>query len=458
MVEIVILGSRAKIRGELPQNVLEELDEVCAYQPEDYEYSKRYIEGSWNGWIHLFNKLQRSFPVGLISSIKFILELNSIFYTIKDIRQTSTPAPLKSNIVLRDYQERIVQRALEKKSGLIALPTGAGKTQIAIELTARIGLPTIFIAPTEEIALQTIDRFKQALNQEIGLIGLGKFEPKRITIATWQTLWNGIKKDNTQILDSLKGFEVFFFDEGDILGADEVYRVAQFCPARFRYALSATPFRVDRAELKMHGAVGDLIQEVTASDLVKLGYLVKPFIKFVKSKSMFFPRWIKWQKIYSQGVVHNKSRNELLAGEIEKLRDMGRTVLVLVTEIAHGKLLENLVSGSKFIHSSSKDRREVIENFKENKVPILISSPIVERGWDAPNITAMVLAGAGKSPVKAVQRIGRGLRPYNGKKDVRIIDVNDKGMRYLAEHSVERFKIYRSEPEFVIEGDVPDAI
>jgi superfamily II DNA or RNA helicase len=210
--------------------------------------------------------------------------------------------------------------------------------------------------------------------------------------------------------------------------------------------------------LKFIGACGDIIKLVSASDLIRRNLLVRPIIKFVASTPKFFPRWLNWQKIYSQGVVDNTERNALIAREANKLVESGRTTLVLVTHVRHGQLLNKLIPGSVFVSSRASDRRDVVEDFKAGKLKCVVSTPIWDEGLDVPVMDGLVLAGAGKSPVKAVQRVGRGLRPYNGKKDVRIVDINDKGTRYLNEHSIERFKIYRLEPEFVIEGDVPNAI
>jgi superfamily II DNA or RNA helicase len=455
-VEILLIGAKGIIRGELPQDVLQELIDVCSYRPEDYIHSAQYISGQWDGYTRLFKN--NRFPVGLLSNVKAILELDEVPYIIKDLRNIGTSKSIRSNLILRDYQEQIVQKALERGSGLIVLPPGSGKTEIAIEITARLGLPTLFIVPTQEIFYQSRERFKKALNEEIGLIGNQNFEPKRISIALWQTIWNGIKKRSQEILELLEQVNVVIWDEAHHVSADRIYIVSQFCPAKYRYGLTATPYSSQHAELKFIGACGDIIKLVSASDLIRRNLLVRPIIKFVASTPKFFPRWLNWQKIYSQGVVDNTERNALIAREANKLVESGRTTLVLVTHVRHGQLLNKLIPGSVFVSSRASDRRDVVEDFKAGKLKCVVSTPIWDEGLDVPVMNGLVLAGAGKSPVKAVQRVGRGLRPYNGKKDVRIVDINDKGTRYLNEHSIERFKIYRLEPEFVIEGDVPNAI
>jgi superfamily II DNA or RNA helicase len=359
--------------------------------------------------------------------------------------------------VLRDYQEKILARALEAGSGLIVLPPGAGKTEIAIEITARLGLSTLFIVPTQEIFYQAYTRFKEALGVEIGLVGDEIFQPKRISIALWQTIWSGIKQRKKEVLDLLRQFDVVFFDEAHHVSADKIYIVSQFCPARHRYGLTATPYSRNNAELKFIGATGELQKEITASDLIKLGYLVKPIIDFQLSERMFFPRWAKWQEVYKKGVVFNEARNRLIAEKAIELRQEDRVTLILVTELKHGTKLNSLIDDSIFVYANASKRRNIVEDFKGGKIKTLISSPIFDEGIDIPIMNAIILAGGGKSPIKAVQRVGRGLRVYPGKRDVKIIDFNDP-VRYLQEHSYLRYKIYAEEPEYRVQGAIPRGI
>lgn len=454
-IELLIYGAKAYIKGTLPSQVVQDLIDICSYRPEDYIFSSKYLSGQWDGYIRLFRN--NRFPVGLLSSVQLILELHGIDYQIRDLRRVETPKPLKSNVVLRDYQERVLNKALEKGSGLIVLPAGSGKTELAIEITARLGLPTLFIAPTQEIFYQSHSRFENALGIEIGMIGDQIFEPKRISIALWQTIWSGIKQRKQEIIDLLKQYNVVFWDEAHHVSADCIYTVSQYCPARYRFGLTATPYSRNNAELKFIGACGDLIKEVTASDLIKMGYLVKPYIEFAQSERMFFPRYVRWNEVYKKGVVFNENRNSLIADFANRLKEEDRITLILVTEIKHGTKLNSMIDESVFVHASASERRDIVEKFKNREIPILISTPIFDEGISINCISGMILAGAGKSPIKAVQRVGRGLRTDEGKKDVKIIDFNDP-IKWLFEHSYQRYKIYSEEPEFEITGAIPRGI
>ena len=86
---------------------------------------------------------------------------------------------------------------------------------------------------------------------------------------------------------------------------------------------------------------------------------------------------------------------------------------------------------------------------KEGKHRCVIASSIFDEGVDVRPLSALILAGAGKSQTRALQRIGRVIRAYEGKKDAIVIDFFDDS-KYLRKHSQARRKIYRTEPKFEI--------
>lgn len=96
----------------------------------------------------------------------------------------------KSNIKLFDYQEKVVERALQKRNGLIIMPAGSGKTQTALELIAKIGFKTLWLTHTIDLLNQSYNRFKTNFEGGgVGKIANGKIEiGTHITFATVQTL------------------------------------------------------------------------------------------------------------------------------------------------------------------------------------------------------------------------------------------------------------------------------
>ena len=90
-----------------------------------------------------------------------------------------------------------------------------------------------------------------------------------------------------------------------------------------------------------------------------------------------------------------------------------------------------------------------INDMREGKIDLLIASTIADEGLDIKRLTAVILAGGGKSSTRALQRIGRVLRPYEGKTQAYVVDFNDQS-KYLKEHSEKRKKIYQTENKFTL--------
>ena len=92
---------------------------------------------------------------------------------------------------------------------------------------------------------------------------------------------------------------------------------------------------------------------------------------------------------------------------------------------------------------------------RSGEANITIASTIFDEGVDCRPLDGLILAGGGKSPTRALQRVGRVLRPYtypNGrvKQQAMVVDFMDK-CRYMEKHSKRRLKIYKSEPAFDVE-------
>lgn len=110
-----------------------------------------------------------------------------------------------------------------------------------------------------------------------------------------------------------------------------------------------------------------------------------------------------------------------------------------------------MIPGSTFLYgkTSKKKRKEHLALMRENRSRITIASVIFDEGIDCKPLDTLILAGGGKSPTRALQRIGRILRLFKGKTDAIVVDFMDN-CQYLQSHSKKREKIYKSEDEFII--------
>jgi len=414
-----------------------------------YEYSEKYKKGLWDGRECLL-KLSRNgnyyFPAGLLGRVCKVLEAFGIDYEIIEADVEVRHLNLSWNgPELRPYQQEAVIKALQKGSGVIALPTGAGKTIVGLKLIHALDCPTLVCVHTKELLYQWAEKVKEILGFNPGVVGDGHKDFKPITVAMVQTL-----SRMDVITDS---YNMLLVDECHHVPADTFYRVAMKCGASYRYGLSATPKREDGADLKIFAGVGEICANITAEQLIDQGYLAKPRFIFYDVPAMQLPRG-NWQRAYKEGIVVNETRNRLIAGIVNDLvLEDDLQVYVHVERINHGQILSSMIDCPFISGKDSTDRRQrVLKDFETGRLRALVSTLLGE-GVDIPAIDAIVLAHGLKTSVGTIQKIGRALRIRPDKKEAVIIDFMDKGP-YLSKHFEQRFKTMKEyygkyfKPEF----------
>ncbi|HUW43948.1 MAG TPA: helicase-related protein, partial [Bacillota bacterium] len=154
-----------------------------------------------------------------------------------------------------------------------------------------------------------------------------------------------------------------------------------------------------------------------------------------------------WDQDRSAHIVENETRNECVIKLANDFSKRNIQTLILVQLIKHGKDLEKRIPNSVFIYggSSKKKREQALEDIQSGKLKILIGSTIADEGLDIPALSALILAGGGKSPTRAKQRVGRVIR--KGSSQALVYDFIDDG-KWSYDHSKERLKILKEEPEF----------
>lgn len=234
--------------------------------------------------------------------------------------------------------------------------------------------------------------------------------------------------------------------------------------AYYKYGLSGTPFREDNQEIRITGAMGEKIIEVSASDLIDLEYLVPPYIYMVRNN--YTESTTTWSETYNKQIVNCWQRNYRIKQFAEEFKASGYPTLILVEQKEHGYLLESMIKDSVFVPGSAKGdglddnpddveksyRRLMLDAAERNEI-ILIATQWANVGIDAPKLMALILGGSNKSAVTTYQQIGRILRPVgknyqesvlNGKSLAIVIDFMEE-QKILHKHSVRRKKIYQGE-------------
>ncbi len=451
---------------------IDKIDEITSYTILGSEFNPKFIEGTWDGKKHLFNKRTHTFPTGLLPRIINFLKREDIPFKLIDNRVKPAPSLQipEPVIKLRDYQDMVIQKALKYHRGIIEMATGSGKTIVAASIIAQLQIPTVFFVHSKELLYQAIDVFKKTLKMNIGQLGDGHINIQPITVATIQTVTRALgekyllfdeedQDDPTQIdshkddiVNAIESAQLVFFDECHHLPADSCYTVAMHTQKAFyRFGLSATPYRSDRQDMLIESALGPKIIKINASSLIEQKYLVHPVIQYLTVNGSKSLEKKDYSSIYSSHIVYNPKRNQLIAENCLEFKNKGFSVLVLVQHIKHGEELLKFIPDATFIqgNDSSTLRNKIFSDFKESKLKILIATTLADEGLDIPILGCLILAGGGKSETRALQRVGRALRPGKNKKEAVIIDFIDN-VPYLKEHSLRRIQIFKTEPHFEI--------
>jgi superfamily II DNA or RNA helicase len=313
------------------------------------------------------------------------------------------------------------------------MPTGSGKSLLAMYLINELRVKTLILVHKKNLMEQWKKGIEKTLNYEPGLYGDGIRNIKPITIGMIQT----IAKDKSF---NINYFDFVCSDECHHLPSVETYNIVMKSNAYYRLGLSATPTREDGNEMKMFAAMGPIVKVATIKELIQSGVLAKPKIEYMNAPPG--PGGNTYAMMYKNNITMNTMRNQMIAQKAQSLEKKGLSVLITVNQIRHGKTLEAMIAGSKFVHGQTpkEERIQAMEDFEQGKMKVMVST-LLNEGSDIPTLDCIILAGGGKSESAQIQKIGRALRTTDTKKHALIIDVLDQG-KWLRDHAQQRIKLY----------------
>lgn len=400
------------------------------------------------------------FPAGLLGATKRAAADQGFAFDV-DV-EPGAPATLDASVDvswLRDYQLAAVDRAIALRRGILALPTGAGKTQCAVALAMLFPVPWLFVVHRAHLAKQAMERFNGlAGGEQAGFIGDGKWLPARFTCATFQSLAAALTgkrsaASKTQVLTFLAGQQGLIVDESHTLAADSFSAVAMATPnAYWRIGLSGTPLaRSDRRSVLAVAALGPPIYRMRAEELAATGTLSKPTIRMVRCAQHVIAD--KWHKGYADAIVKSKPRNRIVA---EMTRVASKPALVFCNEIRHAKALAKLLAVTglrvKYVDGAvSTDARMAAIEWLQDGGEVIVATSVFNEGVDIPGLRAVINAAAGASAIAALQRLGRGSRRTDDKSTFELWDIYDEvpdagvGREWFAKQARERARAYAAE-------------
>lgn len=223
--------------------------------------------------------------------------------------------------------------------------------------------------------------------------------------------------------------------------------------AYWRFAGSATPYREDGADIVIQALFGKKIVNISASYLIRRGYLVRPYIFFVPIRKE--SSYKSYAKIYKTQIAGNDEFNNHVAETANHFISRGLSTLILVAQYAQGEYFKKLIPNVPFVSGkmTTQERKQCLEDLRSRKIMGMIATTLADEGLDIPTLNAVILAGGGASATRVNQRIGRTLRQDKTPgltKDKSIVIAYEHDSKFLSDHSLKVRKMLKKESEFKI--------
>ena len=362
----------------------------------------------------------------------------------------------KKQAELRYYQREAVDALLKVRHGAVSLATGLGKSLCILYLAKELGLKTIIMSPTDNIAKQLLADFEMYFGKKyVGFYGDGKKKfDKLFTIGIDDSLTK-IQPDS-EAWEELSKADVFIADESHLTPASTISSicVGLAASAKYRFFFSATQIRNDGADVFLKGIIGPIVYEMDLMRGVDEGFLARPIFKMIEVESDAFDGTTDVLKAIRTHVLHNNNIYDIVGKMANKAVEMGEQVLILIDQVDQIPYLE-----SRLIHSrdyafsgpvpkglaagfKKTDPNELVHKFNEGKLSILTGTSCIGMGTNIKPVKTMFLIMGGKSEVKITQAIGRGTRLVEGKTNFNLFDFDVTNIDDIHRHSLMREDLY----------------
>jgi superfamily II DNA or RNA helicase len=365
------------------------------------------------------------------------------------------------NLKLRDYQKEIVDKCLNFGRGTILLATAGGKTLTMASLLSKIhnmdnNFKCCLVVPNRSLVVQTCGDF-----QEYGVpFGYSKWTgddkldlSRNVVVCT-----SAILQSKNSDIDWLKYIDVLVVDEcHQIRKSNEITKIIETCQTSHKFGFTGTMPEDKIDQWTIIGKIGPIIYQRRSFELREDKHVVPAIAQVVELEYKTKPI-----RNFGGNAATDNYRNEidfLIKSQFrnETIRKLSlncqNNALILVDYLEHGetlykvlsKGLENkevfYISGEMGVDDREKIRK--IMETKENIICIAISK-IFSTGINIKNLHYIIFGGGGKSKIKVLQSIGRGLRLHEKKNTLYIIDVADQ-LYYGMQHQMKRQEFYEQE-------------
>jgi superfamily II DNA or RNA helicase len=358
------------------------------------------------------------------------------------------PLPISRSVTLRPYQEAALAAwELAGKRGTAVLPTGSGKTRLAMAAIARSAVPALCLVPTRVLLEQWISCLHEELGIVPGQLGDGEHREGPVTVATFESAWRQMHRLGNQ-------YRLLVVDEVHHFGTGVRDEALDMCAASWRLGLTATKptgiagARLDELvgqtvyELRLDELVGEFLApfetvvlhlDLTEDERAEYDALMATFGDVMRRFKRIAPN-ATWEEFVSEVGRTDEGRRALAAWR----RARKITAFPLAKRVMVGTLLDRhrgsrtivftadnptayAISRSHLIMPLTcdikrKERERALALFKEGKLGALVSAQVLNEGLDVPDAEVGIIVAGSRGGREHVQRVGRVLRPRPGKR------------------------------------------
>lgn len=355
--------------------------------------------------------------------------------------------PCPAPIDLRPYQQAALAAwDLAERRGLVVLPTGSGKTRLALAAVAAAGLPTLCLVPTRVLLEQWSHAIEGVLGAPPGVFGDGERRLGFITVATFESAWRHMERIGNH-------FGLLVVDEAHHFGGGVRDEALEMCTAALRLGLTATP-PAPAASGRLRELVGPVVFELSIGDLA--GSFLAPFecvvmhvdldpderaehdrlaraFRDVVNRFRRFHPGATWDDFVRAAGRTDEGRRAIAAfhrtrrllafprakrAALSRLlaahRDARTLVFVGDNQTAYAVAREHLVMPLT-CDIGRRERERALALFRDGKLRALVSAQVLNEGLDVPDAEVAIVVAGTRGAREHVQRIGRVLRPREGK-------------------------------------------
>ena len=457
-----------KIEG-LDLDTRRKLSNMFKYEIPYARYLPAVKLGRWDGKKAFF-QLGGSTYINLLPDILPVLEQQGYDVTLNDLREYETDFQLEpvhedsfadilwpeghpvagQPIKLRDYQVETINGFLNNQQSLQEIATGAGKTLMTAALSKSIEPHgrSVVIVPNKSLVTQTEEDYVN-MGLDVGVYyGERKEFGRTHTICTWQSLNILLKNTKNSVApitigEFLEDVVCIMVDEVHMAKADALTTLLTGVMAHIpiRWGLTGTVPKEKFESVGIVCSIGPVINQISAKELQDKGVLAECHVNIVQMIDTAAHTNYQSELKY---LLEDKGRLDYISSLCSSIKDTGNT-LILVDRIAAGNELASRIPDSVFVSGSTKgaERKQEYDEVSTATGKVIIATyGVAAVGINIPRIFNLVLIEPGKSFVRVIQSIGRGIRKAEDKDFVQIWDITST-CKFAKRHLTKRKNFYK---------------